>query len=98
ELQGISGRAARGRGVDDHGLTRIGGELHRLEVDLEVAHHRVVQLLAAGAVEAHIVVRPAGPERLAPGGQLADQVAERLVARVLARLQTQYGGNVVGRP
>src|SRR6476619_651288 len=92
----VRGRGACGRRVDEQGEAGVGGELHRLEVKLEVTDDRVVQLLEAGAVEPDVVGGPAGAEDLTAGGELADQLGERLVVRILARGQPEDGGDVVG--
>ena len=65
---------------------RVGGELQHLEVERQVADERVAQLLGAAAVELHVVGGPSEPERVAAGRQLADQVRQRPVVRVAARL------------
>ena len=56
----------------------------------------VVVVLGAGAVGADIVGAPAAAELVATGGELADQVVEALVVRVLPGRGTQVGHGHVG--
>ena len=95
QVEGLLGPGAGLGRVDQHGEV-FAGQFHGLEGEVQVADDGVVQLLAAGAVEAHVVGRPPGPERLAAGRQLADEVGERLVVGVAARLGAQHGDDVVG--
>src|SRR5207244_6102965 len=54
DLQAVRGRAVLGCCVDEQGKPGLGRQFHGLEVKVEVADHGVVQLLVAGAVEAHV--------------------------------------------
>src|SRR5829696_4300891 len=64
----------------------IGGELHHLEGEGEIADDGVVEALGAGLVQTHVVGRPAGAELLAARGELADEVGQVAVVRVAAGL------------
>ncbi len=44
--------------VDDQGQTGVGGQLHGLEGEVEITDDRVMEVLATGAVEAHVVGGP----------------------------------------
>ena len=72
------------------------GQLHRLEVEVELTDDRVAQPLAAGPVEPHVLGGPALPEQLTAGRQFADQRDQLLVVRIAARLQAQHRGRVPG--
>jgi NAD(P)-dependent dehydrogenase (short-subunit alcohol dehydrogenase family) len=69
----------------------VGGEVHRLVVEVEVADDGVVQALAAGAVEADVVGGP----------QLAEHVATNLTGSIqlirsaLPHLRAQGGGRII---
>ena len=52
-------------GVDRDRETRVGGKLHALVREGQLAHDRVMELLDAGVVEADVVGGPAGSELLA---------------------------------
>ena len=67
----------------------VGGELHRLVGEGEVADDRVVEALGAGAVEADVVRGPADAELVAAGRELADEVGEAAVVGVAAGLGAQ---------
>ena len=95
ELQGVVGRGAWLGGVGRDPQAGVGGEVEGLERERELADDRVVEPLDAGAVEAHVVGGPPEPEVLAPGGQLTDEVRQRLVVRVVARLGAQHGDDVL---
>jgi hypothetical protein len=56
----------------------------------------VVEVLGSRAVKPDIVGAPALPEVRAAGGQLADQVMERLVVRIAAGFGPQDGDGDVG--
>ena len=56
----------------------------------------VVKVFGAGAVGADVVGSPTAAEVVAAGGQLADEVLERLVVRVLPRCGSQVGNRDVG--
>lgn len=71
---------------------------HRLEVQVELAHDRVPEPLAAAAVEPHVVGGPALAEDLALGGQLTDQCDQARVVGVAARLEAEHRGGVGGDP
>src|SRR5207247_11390287 len=69
--------------------TWVGGEFQHLECEGQVADQRMVELLAAGAMELHVVPRPSHAEVLAPRGQLADEVGQGAVVRVAPCLGAQ---------
>jgi hypothetical protein len=89
------GGGARLGGVGDHGQAGVGRQLQGLIGQLQVAGDRVMQPLAAAAVQPDVVGGPAGPEGLAGGGQLPDQVGQPPVVRVAAGLATQDGHGVI---
>ena len=64
--------------------------------EFEVADDGVVEALGAGLVGADVVRGPAGAERLAAGGELADEVGEVAVVRVAAGFGAQDRDGVVG--
>ena len=74
----------------------VGAELHRLVAEVEVADDRVVDALGAGAVEAHVVRRPADAELVAARRQLADQVGQLAVVGVAAGLGAQVRDELGG--
>ena len=76
----------------------LGGELHRLEVEVELADDRMAQPLLPAAVELDVVGGPALPEELGAGGELADELDEGLVVRVATGFEPQHRGGVVGDP
>ena len=57
----------------------------------------VVELLSPGAVEADVVVGPAGAEGFAAAGEFADEVAQLPVVGIAAGLGTQDRHDVVRR-
>ena len=61
-------------GVDEQRQSRIGRQFHALIPQFELANHRMMQVLHAGAVQAHVVRGPPGAEILAAGGQFADEL------------------------
>lgn len=75
---------------------RVGGQLQRLVGEGQIADERVVEALGARAVEADVVACPEDPELRAAGGQLPDEVRQRPVIRVPARLTTQRRHDVMG--
>src|SRR3954452_20163683 len=77
----LRGRAGFG-GEDRDAQAVVGAELHRLVGEGELADDRMVDVLGAGAVEAHVVRRPAHPELVAARRQLADEVRQVAVAGV----------------
>ncbi len=68
QLEAISSRRVRGRGVDVQLKARLGGKLHRLEVEVELTDGGVAQALSAGPVEARVLGCPLLPEKLAARG------------------------------
>ena len=62
---------------------------------MEVPHHGVPKVLAAGVVQAHVVGRPPGPELLTAGGQFPHQVGEAAVVGVAAGLGAQDRHRVI---
>src|SRR3954452_11372464 len=84
------------RGEDRDAESVVGAELHRLVTQMQLADHRVVDALGAGAVEAHVVRCPAQAELVAAGGQLADEVGERPVVGIAAGLGAQVGDELRG--
>lgn len=74
QLQPLLRRRGGLRGVGEHRQARIGGQLHRLVRELEIADDRMVQVLGTRPVEAHVVVRPARAELLALRRELADEI------------------------
>jgi len=64
----------------------VGGEFHGLVGERQLPGERVVQALGVGAEPPDLVPDPALPEDVAPGGQLADQVRQGLVAGAAADL------------
>src|SRR2546425_7803375 len=65
---------------------------------MELSDDRVVEVLDPGKVLAHVVGRPTGPELVATGGQLTDQVRQCAVVRVTASSSVQDRYGFVGRP
>ena len=59
---------------------------HANEARMQHPHRLSIRGLEPGAVEADVVARPPDAERVAAGGQLADDVGEGLVAGVAAGL------------
>jgi pimeloyl-ACP methyl ester carboxylesterase len=96
ELEGVVGRGAGLGGVGGDPQAGVGGEVEGLEGEREVADDRMVQPLDASAVEADVVGGPPEAEVLVAGGQLADEVRQRLVVRVVPGLGAQHGDDVLG--
>lgn len=93
----MGGRARLGcvRGQDE---SLVGIERHGFEHEAQAADGGMAELLAAAAVQAHVVGRPQGAELLAAGGQLADEGGEGLAERVAARFGAQQrDGGGAGR-
>ena len=63
-------------GEDEHLQAAVGGEIHGLVGEVEVADDGVVDALEAGAVFADVVGSPEFAEQVAAGGEFADEVAE----------------------
>jgi hypothetical protein len=74
EPERLGGRGSGFGGPDHEHLPGVGGEFHAVVGEGEVADDGVVEVLAAGVVEADVVGGPAGPELGALGGELTDQV------------------------
>ena len=52
----------------------VGGDVEAVEVEAELADDGVVVVLDGGGVEADVVGGPVGAERVALGGELADEL------------------------
>jgi hypothetical protein len=52
----------------------VGGDVQAVEAEAELSDDRVVEVLDGGGVEADVVDRPVGAERVASGRELADEV------------------------
>ncbi len=61
-------------GVDQDHLSGVGGELHAVVGEGDLADDVMVEVLGAGVVEADVVGGPAGAEFVALGGEFADDV------------------------
>ncbi len=96
EVERLGGLRAGLGGVGEDGETAVSGQLQHLVGQAEVAHDRVVEVLGAGPVDAHVVRGPAGAELLAPSRELADEVRQIAVVGVPAGLRAQDGDRVVG--
>ncbi len=77
-------------------MAAVTGQVEGFEGEGEVADEGVVEGLGAGAVELDVVGRPADSERVASGGQLADEVGEAPVVGVTAGFGAENGDRVVG--
>ena len=95
QLERVVGRAGGLGDVDEQVLALV-GRRERLVGEVEVADHGVVESLGAGGVDADVVGGPAGPELLAAGGELADEVGQVAVVGVAAGFGAQDGDGVVG--
>ena len=73
QLEAVGRRGVRGRGVDVELQAGLGRQLHRLEVEVELADDRMAHPLSAGSVKAHVLGRPPLPEQLTARGQFTDQ-------------------------
>jgi diketogulonate reductase-like aldo/keto reductase len=80
----------------DEGEAFVRGEIHGFVVEGELADERVVDAFGAGAVAVDFVLGPALAERVAAGGQFADQVGQGLVVGVAADFGAQGGDVLVG--
>jgi hypothetical protein len=67
-------------------LAGLAREREGLERQVEVADDGVVEELDAGGVDPDVVGRPADPEPVTAGGQLADQVRQAPVVGIAADL------------
>src|SRR3954447_4090658 len=94
--QGLLVAGAGMGGVGEDGQAHVGREVQALEVEAEVAHDRMVEVLDAVEVEADVVRGPVGAERLALGGELADEVRQGAVLWVAAGGGAQHGDRVAG--
>jgi hypothetical protein len=97
EVERVLGWGVGFGGVGEKCQSAVGREFHGLEGQVQVADDWVVELLGPGAVEADVVVGPAGAEGLAAGGQLADEVAQIPIVGVAAGLGAQNRHDVVRR-
>jgi hypothetical protein len=95
QVEGVSGGGAGLGQVGDEVDAGAGLDGEGLERQVEVADHRVVQLLHSGVVDADVVRSPPDSEVLAAGGQLSDQSRELFVVRVAAGLGAEQGNGVV---
>ena len=94
QSEGLGGGRTRFGGEDRHAEPWLGSEVHGFVGELQVADDVVV--LGAARVGADVVGTPAAAELIAAGGQLADQILECLVVRVLARRSTVGDRDVGG--
>jgi hypothetical protein len=77
------GELGSGFGGPDHEhLPGVGGEVHAVVGEGEVADDGVVKVLGAGVVEADVVGGPAGAELGALSRELADEVGEAAVVGI----------------
>jgi hypothetical protein len=83
-------------GVDGHGEAGFGSKVEAFVGKGELTDDVVVEVFDAGAVGADVVGTPATAELVAARGQLADQVVEALVVRVLPRRRAEVGDRGVG--
>jgi hypothetical protein len=74
----------------------VGGDVHAVEAQAELTDDGVVEELDGGRMEANIVDRPVGAERLALGRELADEVRQLTVVRVAPGSRTQDLGGGPG--
>src|SRR6266568_3577028 len=96
QAQGVLGGRPGLGGVGEEALAGIGGQRERLACEVEVTDDRVVDEFHAGGVDPDVVGGPSGPELVAAGGQLPDQVRESPVVGIAAGLGAQQGDRVVG--
>ena len=61
-------------GVGEERETVVGGDVQAVEAEAELADDGMMEVLDRGGVEAHVVCGPLGAERVALGGELADEV------------------------
>jgi hypothetical protein len=94
--EGVGGGRPWFGGKDRHAEPGFGSEIHTFVGEGEVADDVVVEVFGASRVGADVVGAPAAPELIAAGGQLADQVVEAFVVRVLAGSGAQVGDGDVG--
>ena len=95
EVERVVGRAVGFGDVDEEVLALIGGG-ERLVGKVEVADDGVVESFGAGGVDADVMGGPPGPELLATGGELADEVGQVAVVGVAAGFGAQDGDGLVG--
>src|SRR5947209_6939819 len=74
ELQVLFGAGRWLGGVGEDRQSVVRWELQAVESEVDVADDGVVEPFDGGVVEADVVLRPAGAERLALGGEFADEV------------------------
>src|SRR3954454_2299714 len=98
EVQRLCGLRARLCHVDVDRQARIGCELEAVVVEAEVADDRVVQVLDAGVVEAHVVRGPQCAELVALGRELAYEVREVAAVRIARGLGAEHGDGLAGGP
>src|SRR5215212_11799464 len=96
EVEVLRGRRAGFGGIGEHRQAVIGRDLHRLVGELEVADDRVVQALDACVVEANVVRRPLGAERLALRRELSDELGQAAVVRVATGFGAQDRDQLIG--
>lgn len=82
------GGAGRG-GVGGEGQAWLRGKFHGVEVEGDVADGGVVEGLAAGVVQTHVVLGPGGAELLAAGDEFADEPGQLVVVRGTSGLGAQ---------
>jgi hypothetical protein len=97
QVEGLLGGRAGLGGVQRHAQAVVGVDRQRLVAELDLADERVMQALAAGPVEAHVVRGPADAERLAARRELPDQVLQVAVVRVVTGLRAQGGDELGGQ-
>lgn len=95
QLQGVRIGASNDGGVDQQSQTVIGRKIHRLEMEVEGADHRVVEVFQAGVVVANILRRPSDPKLVAAGRELPDELTQTPVEGITPRFRSQNGNDVV---
>src|SRR5438105_6845761 len=96
QVKGLSRAAARLGGEDADRQPIVGGDVHDLVGELELADDRVAQALGAAAVVADVVRGPRAAEFGATGRELADEVRQPPVVRVASGLGAQVSDEVFG--
>jgi hypothetical protein len=86
QAQGVLGGRPWLGGVGEEALAGIGGQREGLKRQLQVPDDRVVEALDAAGVDPDVVGGPSGPELVAAGRQLPDQVRQAPVVGVAAGL------------
>src|SRR3954451_15820049 len=82
QVKRLLGRRADLGRVERQAQPLVGVERERLVAELQLADDRVLQALASGPVEAHVVRGPADAELVAARRELADEVLEVAVVGV----------------